>query len=207
MQRRGTGDAPNDPYSRQGSADRSSPEGYGMQRRGTGDNSGAGSPSPYGMDPRMRASPGPMSSSPRSPGPRSPGPRSPGPRNSPGPRRPVPRGDQPFAPSPLSTPVPQNESAYNRPGYNSRTYSPAPRAQRSPDHNVPVSRPTQQTAFAEPQPQSPITNNAGFDFTSGFSRPQDSFDRRPSESHEPASREGYPGYKPYNQAQGGWSGV
>lgn len=212
MQRRGTGDAPNDPYARQrqGSADRNSPAGYGMQRRGTGDNSGAGSPSPYGMDPRMRNSPAPMSPGPRSPAAMSPGPRSPGPRNSPGPRRPVPRGDQPFAPSPLSTPIPQNESAYNRPGYNNnnnRTYSPAPRAQRSPDHNVPVARPTQQTAFAEPQPKSPITNNAGFDFTSGFSRPQDAFDRRPSESQEPASREGYPGYKPYNQPQGGWNGV
>ena len=219
MQRRGTGDAPYDPYSqqRQGTADRTSPEGHGMKRRGTGDNPGAGSPAPYGMDPRMRPSPSPITpgAGPRSPGPqsprspRSPGPRSPGPRNSPGPRRPAPRGDQPFAPSPLSTPVPQNESGYSRPAYNQQPYSSSPRgAQRGPDHNVPVSRPTQQTAFAEPQPQSPITNNAGFDFTSGFSRPQDSFDRRPSESREPASREGYPGYKPYTQQpQGGWNGV
>lgn len=212
MQRRGTGDAPYDPYSqqRQVSADRNNPQGYGMKRRGTGDSQGAGSPAPHGMDPRMRPSPSPITpgAGPRSPGPRSPGPRSPGPRNSPGPRRPVPRGDQPFAPSPLSTPVPQNESAYSRPAYNNQPYPSSPRAQRSPDHNVPVSRPTQQTAFAEPQPHSPITNNGGFDFTSGFSRPQDSFDRRPSESREPASREGYPGYKPYTQQpQGGWNGV
>lgn len=210
------GGAPRQPgqynQSRQGSVDsRSAPDGYGMRRQRTGD-SGAGSPvgpgpqAPYGMDPRMRNSPGPMS--PRSPGPRG------SPAPGPGSRRPGPPGGQPFSPSPLSTPAP-NESPYGRPSYGqgpgpNRTYSPAPRQPRSPDHNVPVGRPNGQTAFAEPQPQSPITNTGGFDFTSGFSRPQtgnserrqpqnDSYDqRRPQQP-------GYQGQRPPNN-QGGWNG-
>lgn len=202
-----------DQSSRQDSMDsRTAPEGYGMRRQRTGDY-GAPSPRgpqpPYGMDPRMRNSPGPMS--PRSPGPRgSPGPGA-GPRRGPG--GPGPRPEQPFSPSPLNTPA-QNESPYARPnpGYNNqgppnRTYSPGPRQPRSPDHNVPVVRPNGQTAFAEPQPQSPITNNAGFDFTSGFSRPQtsDSDRRQPP----PQQQRGYQGHQPrpyQNQGQGGWNG-
>lgn len=198
-----------DQSSRQGSMDsRSAPEGYGMRRQRTGDN-GAPSPlgpqPPYGMDPRMRSSPGPMS--PRSPGPRS----SPGPGA--GPRRgPAPRPDQPFSPSPLNTP---GESPYGRPGFNQspgphRAYSPAPRQPRSPDHNVPVGRPNGQTAFAEPQPQSPITNNAGFDFTSGFARPQTSNSerRQPPPQQQQQQQQGYQGQpRPQNnQGQGGWNG-
>ncbi|KAM3556578.1 hypothetical protein ARSEF4850_005466 [Beauveria asiatica] len=185
---------------------RSGPEGYGMRRQRTGDN-GAPSPlgpqPPYDMDPRMRRSPGPMS--PRSPGPRgSPGPGA-GPRRAPGSRP-----DQPFNPSPLNTPAP-NESPYNRPGFNQgpgphRAYSPAPRQARSPDHTVPVGRPNGQTAFAEPQPQSPITNNAGFDFTSGFARPQTSnSERRQPQQQQQQGYQEKP--RPFNnQAQGGWNG-
>lgn len=196
---------PGQPQSRQGSMDsRSAPEGYGMRRQRTGDN-GAPSPlgpqAPYGMDPRMRSSPAPMS--PRSAGPRgSPGPGA-GPRRGPGPRP-----DQPFSPSPLNTPA-HSESPYGRPGYSqgppppgpgpNRTYSPAPRQPRSPDQNVPVGRPNGQTAFAEPQPQSPITNNAGFDFTSGFSRPQ-------TGDGERRQQPGYGQPRPHNnQQQGGWN--
>ncbi|EJP67022.1 fibroin-3 related protein [Beauveria bassiana ARSEF 2860] len=184
---------------------RSGPEGYGMRRQRTGDN-GAPSPMgpqpPYGMDPRMRQSPGPMS--PRSPGPRSsPGPGA-GPRRAPGSRP-----DQHLNTSPLNTPAP-NESPYNRPGFNQgpgphRAYSPAPRQPRSPDHNVPVGRPNGQTAFAEPQPQSPITNNAGFDFTSGFARPQTSNSERRQPQQQQQGYQEKP--RPYNnQAQGGWNG-
>ncbi|KAL7927612.1 hypothetical protein ACQKWADRAFT_8843 [Trichoderma austrokoningii] len=58
---------------------------------------------------------------------------------------------------------------------------------------------------------SPITNNGGFDFNSGYSRPapqdEPNYDRRPSESHEQEEHEGYPGFKPYSPAQQGWSGV
>ncbi|TQV99833.1 hypothetical protein V2A60_005263 [Cordyceps javanica] len=193
--------------SRQDSMDSRSPsEAYSTRRQRTGDNgvpSPMGPQPPYGTDQRRRNSPGPMS--PRSPGPRgSPGPGA-GPRRGPGPRP-----DQHFSPSPLSTPTP-NESPYNRPGFNqspgpNRTYSPAPRQPRSPDRNVPIARPNGQTAFAEPQPQSPITNNAGFDFTSGFARPQTgNSDRR----QPPPQQQRYPGQpQPFNNQsqQHGWNG-
>ncbi|KAH0499314.1 hypothetical protein TgHK011_006517 [Trichoderma gracile] len=65
-------------------------------------------------------------------------------------------------------------------------------------------------ALQEP-PQSPIVNNSGFDFSSGYSRPQHqegpNYDRRPSESHEREDNEGYPGYKPYSPSPQNWSGV
>ncbi|OAA74015.1 hypothetical protein ISF_00916 [Cordyceps fumosorosea ARSEF 2679] len=184
---------------------RSAPDGYGMRRQRTGDNaapSNMGPRPPYGIDARGRNSPSSMS--PRSPGPRgSPGPGA-------GPRRGLgPRADQPFNPSPLTTPA-HNESPYSRPGFNqgpdpNRTYSPAPRQARSPDHNVPIGRPNGQTAFAEPQPQSPITNNAGFDFTSGFSRPQTANSER---RQPPPQQQGFQGQpRAYNnQGQGGWNG-
>ncbi|GFP52460.1 hypothetical protein TASIC1_0001061200 [Trichoderma asperellum] len=58
---------------------------------------------------------------------------------------------------------------------------------------------------------SPITNNGGFDFNSGYSRPappdEPNYDRRPSESHEHEEHEGYPGFKPYSPAPQGWSGI
>ncbi|RFU76112.1 fibroin-3 related [Trichoderma arundinaceum] len=57
----------------------------------------------------------------------------------------------------------------------------------------------------------PITNNAGFDFNSGYARPQTrdgpNYDRRPSESHEREDNEGYPGYKPYSPAPQNWTGI
>jgi hypothetical protein len=56
-----------------------------------------------------------------------------------------------------------------------------------------------------------ITNNAGFDFNSGYSRPQSDegpiYDRRPSESHEREDHEGYPGYKPYSPTPQNWTGI
>lgn len=167
----------------------------GMRRRGTGDSASTGPTTPYGMDPRMRNSPGPMS---------------PGSRNSPGPRRtPGPRGDQQqYAPSPLNSPAPQ-EGAYGRPAREApnRTYSPAPQM-RSPQHQVPLSQPTPRNPVQMEPPTSPIQNAGGFDFVSGYSRPSTTnYDRRPSESQERPSREGYPGFKPYKPAQQGWSGV
>lgn len=58
---------------------------------------------------------------------------------------------------------------------------------------------------------SPITNNGGFDFNSGYSRPapqdEPNYDRRPSESHEHEEHEGYPGFKPYSPSPQGWSGI
>ncbi|ATY61146.1 fibroin-3 related [Cordyceps militaris] len=184
--------------SRQDSRDnRPTADDYGMRRQRTEDNgapTSMGTQPPYGMDPRMRNSPGP-----RSPGLRgSPGPGA-GPRRGPG-QRP----DQAFSPSPL-TDSPYNRSALNQSPGPARTYSPAPRQPRSPDHNLPIGRPNGQTAFAEPQPQSPITNNGGFDFTSGFARPQTANSER---RQPPPQQHGYQGQpRPYNnQAQGGWGG-
>ncbi|KAH7328818.1 hypothetical protein B0I35DRAFT_473487 [Stachybotrys elegans] len=123
-------------------------------------------------------------------------------RNSPAPRGPSRAGADPYQQA-RQSPGPQN-GRYNAPGgYNpppprddyNRSYSPGPDRQ----YGAPSSR-----AMNAP-PQSPIANNAGFDFNSGYSRP-DEYDRRPSESRE-AAQEGYPGYKPYGQAQTGWSGV
>ncbi|QYS98143.1 hypothetical protein H0G86_005338 [Trichoderma simmonsii] len=75
-----------------------------------------------------------------------------------------------------------------------RTYTPAP-----------------QKAVEAPVAPPPIANNGGFDFSSGYSRPQTregpNYDRRPSESHEREDHEGYPGYKPYSPSPQNWTGV
>uniref|UniRef100_A0A0L0NMR2 Fibroin-3 n=1 Tax=Tolypocladium ophioglossoides (strain CBS 100239) TaxID=1163406 RepID=A0A0L0NMR2_TOLOC len=181
------------------------PEGYGMRRRGTGDGVvTVGNRLPDGMDPRMRNSPGPR-------------------------RTPGPRGDNPFGQSPRASPAPR-EPGYGQPGYvpprdhvngtyspaperhfspaPERQNSPAPGPQRSPEHRPPpLTRPPQNpAAFAQSPPRSPITNNSGFDFTSGYARPTNDH-RRPSESKQSPTKEAYPGYKPYQPAQEGWSGV
>lgn len=211
------------------------PNGYGMRRQGTGESMGSrGSPAPPGMDPRMRNSPGPRQTPrPRGDQPYGQPPRqSPKPQNdygfgqqgynaptesynnsrsfSPAPERPyvaelaqpVPRNNynnnRSFSPAPerqyaaeLAQPAPRDN--YN----NNRSYSPGPKQQYA-ELPTPVPRPMA-------APDSPITNNSGFDFTSGFARPQN--DGRPSESREAPRKEAYPGYKPYQPAQEGWSGV
>ncbi|KAL7936223.1 hypothetical protein V8C35DRAFT_252353 [Trichoderma chlorosporum] len=111
-------------------------------------------------------------------------------RKSPGPglnqrHSPGPQSD--FGIAPQNKPVPY------------RTYTPAPQ------------KAVEETPAMFTAPTAPITNNSGFDFSSGYSRPQTSegpnYDRRPSESHEGEDHEGYPGYKPYSPAPQGWSGV
>lgn len=177
--------------------------GYGMQRQNTGEapyGSRGASPGPgamggyrgpHGTDPAMRGSPGPRQS-PRPHG----DPYGRPPRGSPAPPGGAPGyGRQPYSPT--------------RDNFNSRTHSPAPDRQyaQSPRPRPPMESPLAQQH--EP-PSSPIVNNSGFDFNSGFSRPQTSdntYDRRPSESRETPGNEGYPGYKPYRPAQEGWSGV
>lgn len=211
MQRRPTGDNVPDGYGmrHQGTGEsnagqygnRPPPQGNpgrpdAMRRQGTGDSSNPGG-APYGMDPRMR----------NSPGPRSPGGMSPGPRNSPGPgqrRGPGPgpggRPDQ-YQPSPLNTPGPYGDG-YSRPpprdGGN-RTYSPAPQM-RSPQHTVPLAQPTPRGPDIAPPPTSPITNNAGFDFSSGYSRPP-AGNRVNSEQSLNGGRNPQPGYQQQQQQQ------
>lgn len=181
-----------DPYNPNPSAG----PGYGMHRQNTGEppyGSRGASPGPgqiagyrgaYGTDPMMRNSPAP---------------RSPGPRQSP-----RPHGD-PYGRPPRQSPGPGG------PGYGRQPYSPT-RDNFNRTQSPAPDRAYGQSPLAhhEDPPASPIVNNSGFDFNSGFSRPQtsdNSYDRRPSESREAPSNEGYPGYKPYRPAQEGWSGI
>jgi hypothetical protein len=125
-------------------------------------------------------------------------------------------GPAPYGASPRQSPAPQNGRGYGAPAYNAprdnfnRTYSPGPGPDRQYGSPSPRplanTRPPPERPYAQSPPGSPITNNSGFDFTSGYARPQE-YDRRPSESREPAGQEGYPGYKPYNRPQEGWSGI
>ena len=166
--------------------------GYGYRGHGMGpgpNRSANNSPAPYGMDPRMRNSPGPRGS--------------PRPGAEPYNRSPVP-GAGGFG-NPARTYSPASERQF--------TQSPRPLQRPGPEASSPlVMQPgVPPAAHPDSTSSSPIVNNGGFDFTSGFSRPQtansDHYNRRPSESKEPAAQEGYPGYKPYRPAQEGWSGV
>ncbi|KAL3964168.1 hypothetical protein ACCO45_001172 [Purpureocillium lilacinum] len=158
--------------------------GYGMRRQNTGDNGAvAGSRPPYGMDPRMRNSPGPR--------------RTPGPRN-----------DNALRDPRYGSPAPMNRT-YSPAPPPDRHFSPAPERQLSPapgrhrgqDHRPPpLARPPISPGFAQSPPQSPIRNNSGFDFTSGYARPENS-ERRPNEPKQSPTQEAYPGYKPYQPAQ------
>ncbi|EEU45961.1 uncharacterized protein NECHADRAFT_100038 [Fusarium vanettenii 77-13-4] len=87
------------------------------------------------------------------------------------------------------SPAPQNDYAYAQParqspapqhdyGYGQQSHTPAPETHYG-------SHPVPQRQYPQ-EPQSPINNNSGFDFNSGFARPQ----RSPT-------YEAYPGAKPY----------
>ncbi|KFA53103.1 hypothetical protein S40293_05300 [Stachybotrys chartarum IBT 40293] len=98
-----------------------SADGYGMRRRGTGDNGAMGAPAPYGVDSRARNSPGPMRPS---------------------------RPDDPYQQGPRQSPAPQNGRGYGAPSYNppqddyNRSYSPGPNRQyggQSPPSRMPQS--------------------------------------------------------------------
>ncbi|KAL7792942.1 hypothetical protein V8C37DRAFT_115257 [Trichoderma ceciliae] len=141
----------------------------------------------YGIPRQMTPGPAHMPTAPHElDGQTSPDPygRDPHMRNSPGPglnQRHSPGPQNDFGIAPQSKPVPY------------RTYTPAP-----------------QNALQDAQ-AAPITNNAGFDFNSGYARPQTRegpmYDRRPSESHEREDHEGYPGYKPYSPSPQNWTGI
>lgn len=140
-------------------------------------------------------------------------------RNSPGPRAPMDPYNRPARSTPGPAPI-GGHGGYGSPAQSpsrenfGRSYSPAPDRQYN---QSPGPRGMNRGATASPlgqqedPPSSPFVNNSGFDFTSGFSRPQTAdsnhYDRRPSESKETGGQEGYPGYKPYRPAQEGWSGV
>ncbi|PHH84538.1 hypothetical protein CDD83_1786 [Cordyceps sp. RAO-2017] len=156
--------------------------GYGPRRQGTGDGAAmAGGRPPYGMDPRARGSPGP--------------------RQTPGPQ-----GDYQYMP-PRASPAPREQDYatpdYGHQGYGHQGYGPASEYDSrpySPAHRPPPAAwPSQhQQPLGDSAPQSPITNNSGFDFTSGYARPPTS-DRRSDPDRSP-THEPYPGYKAYQPA-------
>ncbi|KAJ6446204.1 hypothetical protein O9K51_00975 [Purpureocillium lavendulum] len=181
------------------------PNGYGMRRQGTGDNgsAAAGRP-PYGMDPRMRNSPGPR----RTPGPRNDNAYGQSPRSSPAPREPgygAPRYGSPAPVNRTYSPAPPSDRHFSPAP--ERQLSPAPGRQRGQDRRPPpLARPPISPGLTQSPPQSPIRNNSGFDFTSGYARPEN-YDRRPSESKQSPTQEAYPGYKPYQPPQESWGAV
>ncbi|OAA32806.1 hypothetical protein AAL_00271 [Moelleriella libera RCEF 2490] len=164
------------------------PAGYGMKQPSASESSNMAPPmsnrSPARGDPRARNPSGPGSRS------HSPYGRPPGSSN--GPRQ---RSQSPYGRPPRSSPASRGDAGYGRPpptprGNGSRGYSPAPPRQYPPGPQPQFSQgmnrqqspgpgllarpmpPPAATDFGQSPPQSPITNNAGFDFTSGYSRPQ-----------------------------------
>ncbi|KAH7170730.1 hypothetical protein EDB81DRAFT_753212 [Dactylonectria macrodidyma] len=96
-------------------------------------------------------------------------------------RTPAPQGDNDYGQPARRTPAPQDEFGYgHHAAYNNQgTHSPAPEPHYGP-------RPVPQRQYVQQDPpQSPINNNSGFDFNSGYARPQQS------------PKESYPGYKAY----------
>ncbi|KAF4976701.1 hypothetical protein FZEAL_6665 [Fusarium zealandicum] len=122
----------------------------------------------------------------------SPAPQAYGMRQSPGPRRtpapqdtyglparqsPAPLNDHGYAQPPRRSPAPQVDYGYDRPSNGQPILPPTPEPHYGP-------RPVPQRQYPA-EPQSPINNNSGFDFNSGFARQQS------------PTQEAYPGFKPY----------
>ncbi|CAM1506617.1 Fc.00g062580.m01.CDS01 [Cosmosporella sp. VM-42] len=172
---------------REFSAELPADQGYGQThtpQNDFGNYDGYRRPSPgpaaaYGTDPRMRQSPGPR--------------QTPNPRRTPGPPH---QDSYGYGQPPRRSPAPPNDYAYGQSAPTDRMFSPAPDRQygaggaQSPR---PLTRPVPQRHYGDEPPQSPITNNSGFDFNSGYARPVS----RPGVSPTSPTQEAYPGYKPY----------
>lgn len=160
--------------------------GYGPRRTPANENFNAmeGRRTP-GMDPRMRNSPGP--------------------RRTPGPQMPGSPGEAPYGQPPRSPALARDRGYGPAPSYSprinpARTFSPAPDRQQVSTQSSPYGH-QEPHAFKQSPPQSPIVNNSGFDFNSGYSRRQEV--GQPTEAYEAPATEAYPGYKPYQPTQGG----
>ncbi|KAI0136492.1 hypothetical protein BJ170DRAFT_14097 [Xylariales sp. AK1849] len=95
----------------------------------------------------------------------------------------------------------------NTPNSYGRQYPAALQRQYSSDSTRPLARPAPERSYTDDsyqqgQAHSPIQNSGGFDFTSGFSRPETS-DHRPSPPPQQNTGGGsaYPGYRAYKPAQ------
>ncbi|KAL3306635.1 fibroin-3 related protein [Colletotrichum asianum] len=124
------------------------------------------------------------------------------------------------------SPAPQNDNGfdqqdqYGNDNYNRQQYGGGAR-QYSSESTRPLAAP-QRSYTGDHAPQSPdLQNSGGFDFQSGYSRPQQyNYNRGPAtgqpmhaepeeeEQRPPQSSGGtYPGYKAYQPTKEGWSGV
>ncbi|KAI0176335.1 hypothetical protein GGR52DRAFT_356389 [Hypoxylon sp. FL1284] len=93
--------------------------------------------------------------------------------------------------------------------YQQRQYPPNPRRQYSSDSTRPLARPAPERQFSESSgPVSPIRNNSGFDFNSGYSRPgtadgESGNGNGGSGNQQQTTHNGgtaYPGYRTYKPA-------
>ncbi|OLN88618.1 hypothetical protein CCHL11_01759 [Colletotrichum chlorophyti] len=185
----------------------------------------------YGMGrpPRTGPSPAPVPRSFTAPPRNGPSPVPAGYRRSPGPPNdyrgsPAPPNDYRRSPAPPNdyrrSPAPQNDYGYDQQdqylneGYGRPQHSGGAR-QHSSESTRPLAPERSHTVDANMSPD--LQNTAGFDFSSGYSRPQQyNYNRGPSgsaqrqsEEQQPPQSSGgtYPGYKAYQPTKDGWSGV
>ncbi|KAL0939099.1 fibroin-3 related protein [Colletotrichum truncatum] len=186
----------------------------------------------YGMGHPPRNGPSPAPRSFTAPPRNGPSPAPAGYRRSPGPEyrgSPAPPADYRRSPAPPNdyrrSPAPQNDYGYDQQdqyandGYGHQQYGGDGR-QFSSESTRPLA-PPQRSYTADNPPLSPdLQNSGGFDFQSGYSRPQQyNYNRGPNSSAQqmpaeldeqrpPQSSGGtYPGYKAYQPTKEGWSGV
>ncbi|PFH55515.1 hypothetical protein XA68_18129 [Ophiocordyceps unilateralis] len=141
---------------------------YNLMHQDSGDSFGrmGGGPSPYPMDARARAD---------------------------------------YGQYPSPTPAPRERADYGPTGYSSAGYDTGYNTSYDTGYDTGYDMPTHSSPPVEswsPQNQQssvhhspPITNNAGFDFTSGYARP--ALDNQPASEPPSTSTPVYPGYKPY----------
>lgn len=102
----------------------------------------------------------------------------------------------------------QTPNSYNR------QYPPNPQRQYSNDSSRPLVRPAPERQYSEASgPVSPLQNSAGFDFSSGYSRPDTAGGQAQAAGNSGAAYPGYRTYRPQGggqqqqQQQDSWNGV
>ncbi|KAI1382185.1 hypothetical protein F4677DRAFT_17822 [Hypoxylon crocopeplum] len=95
------------------------------------------------------------------------------------------------------------------PGSYNRQYPPAPQRQYSNESTRPLARPPPERQYSNAADQvSPIQNAAGFDFSSGYSRPATAGASQPQSANGGTAYPGYRTYRPQGGAQqDNWNGV
>lgn len=186
---------------------------YGNYRRGTADQAYPQSrtPRPY-EDSSYGRSVTPRIGTPRSNTPGN-GYRQPPRHQSPGPQN-MPYGNIERTQSPALQQDAYGMDRSNTPNSYGRRNPPAPVRQYSAAASQPMRHPEPERSYTEPSygqstsayqpepasPTSPITNSGGFDFTSGYSRPQNSGTSTPVQQPA-AGGSAYPGYRAYKPQQ------